>query len=156
MQVTRYLSAATSLDPGIPTMVGTILITMMGAWAWEMPRLWTALQPLGGPRLTSSCISVGCQENQSPNHEKIIPIILANSSSLEIKPHWHPSASVIGRIMPLLLAHDVTVLILGTYECVALRSKRGFVDVIKDFEMETLVWIIEVGPMYQQVSLQEK
>ena len=120
MRATRNLSATTSLDPGIPTVLHAILTTMMAAWPWAMPRLPTALHTRGRPRLTSSCINVGYQESQGPSlkSHSHYPCTL---SSLETKPIQHLSASMIGRIMPLPHTQDVTVLIPGTCEHGALQ-----------------------------------
>lgn len=50
---------------------------------------------------------------------------------------------------------DVHVLILETYECVTLPSKRDFADVITslDPKMGRLSWIIQIGSMLSYGSL---
>ena len=42
---------------------------------------------------------------------------------------------------------DVPILIPRTCDYVTLYSKRDFADVIKDFEMGRVFWIIQVGPV---------
>ena len=48
---------------------------------------------------------------------------------------------------------DIHTVISGTHEYVTLHGKRDPANVIKDFEMERLPWIIQVGPMSSQGSL---
>lgn len=42
---------------------------------------------------------------------------------------------------------EIHILNLRTCEYVTLYGKRDFADVINNFEMGKLIWIIEVGPM---------
>lgn len=50
---------------------------------------------------------------------------------------------------------EVHIPIPRTHECCFI-CKRDFADVIKDFKMWRLFWIIQAGPMKSQVSLKRE
>lgn len=62
-------------------------------------------------------------------------------------------ASEVDRIMA---REDVHTLVSRTYDYVALHGKRDFADVIKDPELWTVAWIIQVGSVYAEGSFKCK